>query len=726
MTTRLGDLLDDARRRTFVGRRGELAGFDDMLAGRSPRRVLLVHGPGGIGKTTLLLEFRTRAREAGRTVVLLDGREVDPSPDGFRNAVGSALPDGTVLPGEAVLLVDGYEQLGPIDGWLRQEFLPALPADGVVVLAGREAPAAPWRSDPGWRSVVGVHHLGDFDEAESGELLERAGVAPPDRPQLVRLGRGHPLAMALLADAALTGAVPDSLAEVPDLISALLESLLRETALRDAPAGARMTGLAACARAWLTTEDLLREVVGAEAGEVWAWLARRPFVTCGPNGLFPHDLARDVLDAEFDRRWPERYRALHRVVHDHVAANLRSAAGPDRQMLAQHLLYLHRRSPLTGVMTSLRAHGSVAVVPARREDHEQALSFVMKFEGSQSARLAGRWFAEQPDGLSVVRDGGGVASFCFHVIHPTGSPLEDADPVIRSALDHAARQGPARPGEQIYVARFLAARREHQSGPYAVLAGAVSSLLEWVSRPLAWSFIAIIDDAFWGSFFEYLAFTRQFEVEFGGLTHVVYGIDWRRLPFGTWLGLMNERGHSGGTGPPPASLLRPPPLDRARFAAAVRSALQDLRRPERLAASPLMGSSLAAAPGGPGSGSGGPGSGVGFGSGGPGSGGLGFDGPSAERLGSTLENAVDGLGDESLRAVLRRTFVRGAPTQEAAAEVLGLPFSTYRRHLAKAIEQLTDVLWAVEIGEVRLPGQPGLRAGPGWTEQGLSTNWPGD
>jgi hypothetical protein len=61
MATRLGDLLDDARRRTFVGRRRELASFDDVVLGRSARRVLLVHGPGGIGKTTLLLEYRTRA-----------------------------------------------------------------------------------------------------------------------------------------------------------------------------------------------------------------------------------------------------------------------------------------------------------------------------------------------------------------------------------------------------------------------------------------------------------------------------------------------------------------------------------------------------------------------------------------------------------------------------------------------------------------------------------------
>jgi hypothetical protein len=649
--------------------------------------VLLGHGPGGIGKTTLLLEFRRRAREAGRAVQLLDGREIDPSPEGFGNAVRGALPTG------AVLLVDGYEQLGPIDGWLRQEYLPALPADCVVVLAGREAPGPPWRSDPGWRSVVGVHRLGDFDEAESGELLERAGVAAADRPPLVRLGRGHPLAMALLADVAATGTVPDRLAEVPDLISALLESLvrgtaLRETALGDAPADAHLTGLAACATAWLTTEDLLWEVVGTEAGEVWGWLARRPFVSCGPNGLFPHDLARDVLDAEFERRWPERYRALHRVVHDHVAASLRSAAGPDRQMLAQHLIYLHRRSPFTAVISSLRAQGSAAVVPGRREDHEQATSFVMNFEGPQSARLAERWFAERPEGLSVVRDGEGVASFCYHVIHPTGSPLEDSDPVTRSVLDFAARQGPARPGEQIYVARFLAARREHQRDPYAVLAGAVSSLLEWVSRPLAWSFIAIVDDAFWGPFFEYLAFIRLLEVEFGGLTHVIYGNDWRRLPVGPWLGLMNERGHSGGTGPPPAALLRPPPLDRARFAAAVRSALPDLRRPDRLAGSPLMGSSLAAASG----------------------------GPDAERLGSTLTDAIEWLGDQArgdqLRAALRCTFVRGAPTQEAAAELLGLPFSTYRRHLARALEQVTDLLWAVEIGEARLPAA-GRRGGPG-------------
>ena len=95
---RLGDVLDEARRRTFVGRDAELSRFDDALGGRSPRRVFLLHGVGGIGKSTLLGEFRERAMAAGRPTVLLDGREIDPSPDGLRAALARSLdPRGPLL-----------------------------------------------------------------------------------------------------------------------------------------------------------------------------------------------------------------------------------------------------------------------------------------------------------------------------------------------------------------------------------------------------------------------------------------------------------------------------------------------------------------------------------------------------------------------------------------------------------------------------------------------------
>ena len=65
---------------------------------------------------------------------------------------------------------------------------------------------------------------------------------------------------------------------------------------------------------------------------------------------------------------------------------------------------------------------------------------------------------------------------------------------------------------------------------------------------------------------------------------------------------------------------------------------------------------------------------------------------------TTVGRLADEPKGDQLRAVLNRTFVRAAPSQEAAAEVLGLPFSTYRRYLARATARLVDLLWAVEVG----------------------------
>src|SRR3954453_6513931 len=92
---RLAEVLDEARRRTFVGRDDELTRFGEALDGRSPRRVFLVHGVGGIGKSTLLGGFPARALAAGRPAVLLDGRELDPSPQAVRAALAraAALPE---------------------------------------------------------------------------------------------------------------------------------------------------------------------------------------------------------------------------------------------------------------------------------------------------------------------------------------------------------------------------------------------------------------------------------------------------------------------------------------------------------------------------------------------------------------------------------------------------------------------------------------------------------
>ncbi|HVE28490.1 MAG TPA: ATP-binding protein, partial [Mycobacteriales bacterium] len=196
----LSAVLDDARRRGFVGRAPELRSFTAALAGTESARVLFVHGPGGIGKSTLLDELRRRAVQAQRPALLLHGRDLGGSIEDVASAV-AALPDG---PGP-VLLVDGYELLTRLDRWFREHLLPSLPADSVVVLAGREPPDAAWSADPGWRQLLRRLDLAVLPPAESVELLCRLGVPEDQRGRLAALGRGHPLTLTLLAEACAGG-----------------------------------------------------------------------------------------------------------------------------------------------------------------------------------------------------------------------------------------------------------------------------------------------------------------------------------------------------------------------------------------------------------------------------------------------------------------------------------------------------------------------------------------
>jgi hypothetical protein len=670
--TNLAAVIDDARRQAFVGRSAELARFDEILRGESPARVLFVHGPGGIGKTALLDQFRMRARAAGRMPVSIDGRDVDCSADGLVAAFNRVV--AATAAGADLLVLDGYERFGPIDSWVRSEFLPSLDAGMVVVLACREPPGALWRTDPGWRTVAAVQPLDALSTAESIDLLERAGVPQPVVGRLATLGRGHPLTLALLADAAATGrGVPENIADAPDLVRTLVAQVVGEV-----PSEAHATGLAVCAHAWLTTEDLLRRAVGSEAPAVWAWLESRSFVTRAGDGLCPHDLVRDVLDADLRQRSPDGYLRVHRIVHEHVMACLRRPDTADRQLWAHHKLWLHRRSPLSSAYWATHDHGSASVVDGELDDHRTVVDLIERFEGEASASLAEHWLAVQPENLSVIRSSTGLASFLFPVVYPTDQSLCDADPVVRAILDYAAATSPARPGEQVWIGRFFGGAAAYQHDPYGVVIGAVVGTIEWVTRPLAWTFVVSVDPGFWGPGFSYIGFTEQLVADLAGCHYTVYGIDWRRLPLDAWIDLLGRRELTGESGPAPANMLRPPPLGRVPFEAAVRAALRDLHRPDRLRANPLMGSKLA----------------------------FGCAGADVDGLCATIRAGIDQIGREPraepLQRVLDRTYVRAVPTQEAAAEVLCLSFSTYRRHLVKAIERLTDLLWAAEIGQVRL------------------------
>jgi hypothetical protein len=217
----VGDRLRRARRRRFVGRGAEIELFRSALVD-GDFSVLFLHGPGGVGKSALLGEMADAARELGVTPVQVDARTMTPEPAVFLRAVET--PDE-----RHAVLIDTYELLAPLDDWVREQFVPGLPADALVVIAGRDAPSARWVADAGWHELLRAVSLRDLSPDDTRAYLEVEGVPAELHERVLRLAHGHPLTLSLLVDMIRRRQdVPGALGGVPDVVRALLGRLAEE------------------------------------------------------------------------------------------------------------------------------------------------------------------------------------------------------------------------------------------------------------------------------------------------------------------------------------------------------------------------------------------------------------------------------------------------------------------------------------------------------------------
>src|SRR5262249_30735769 len=172
----------DERAGALIGRERERAALLDLVERDMPL-VAIVHGIAGVGKSMLLQAAAVDARARGTLVTALDGRTFEPTERGFLRSLGSALgtPLATIadgagaLAGDArvLLMIDTHEQLRILDTWMRQSFVPALPQNVRLLLAGRDTPSA-WQRDLG--DLLRTIRLDNLSDEAARTLVRRAGA----------------------------------------------------------------------------------------------------------------------------------------------------------------------------------------------------------------------------------------------------------------------------------------------------------------------------------------------------------------------------------------------------------------------------------------------------------------------------------------------------------------------------------------------------------------------
>lgn len=686
---RLANRLTEARQQHFVGRRAELELFRAALSRDVPDfAVLHLYGPGGMGKTTLLREFARIAEEAGRPHILLDGRHLDASPVGFLTALQMALtlpPEQSPLAVLAALphlalLLDTYELLMPLDSWLRESFLPELPEQAIVVIAGRQPPPATWRTDGGWGDLTRIISLRNLRPDESETYLRGQGLAEGQIAHVLGVTYGHPLALSLAADLLRQNQDANTfdLKQDPDIVRLLLERFVA-----DVPNPIFRQALEICAHAFTTDEALLAHCLGQEhAYAAFQWLRDLSFIEQGPLGLFPHDLARELLETDLRWRNLPRFRELHFQVRHYIIRQIQVSSGPAQQHTAYALLFLHRNNPFMRPYFEWQSFGELYIDMAQPADMPAVEAMIRRHQGEASVAVYYYWRGRAESTLYLFRAANRAIVGFGHTLDISQVTADDlaADPAVQAAITHLQATAPPRPGDVILYLRNWMDAEHYQMSPIINSLGSIVCLRLFLSTPrLAYTFSAESESDYYAPMYDYLrmplAPTAGFVMD--GQSFGVFVHDWRAEPVAEWLDIMGEQELQDEI---TALESRPLPsqtivLSEPEFAEAVRQALRDIHRSDLLAQNPLLHSRcLVDRTDQP---------------------------PTPADLQRLLREAVETLAatpkTQKQYRVLWRTHIEPAPTQEAAAELLDLPFGTYRYQLSKAIEKIITWLWQREL-----------------------------
>ena len=459
MGPRTLQLMLDQRAGALIGRGPERAALLELVDRDMPL-VAIVHGIAGVGKSMLLHAAAVDARARGTLVVALDGRMFEPTERGFLTSLGNALatPLATTadaagaLAGDArvLVMIDTHEQLGLLDAWLRQSFVPALPHNVRLLLAGRDAPSA-WQRDLG--DLVRTIRLDNLSDEAARTLLRRAGVGDPVAGRVARVARGHPLSLQLAAGA---------LAERPGLPpeDAALGPMVEQLARLYVDGLDRMTrrALDAASVVRRTTLTLLEAMLADDdPAELFGALRALPFVELGAEGLVIHDTVRVATSALLQASDPARHRAHRRAAWARLRAELRTAGRSDLWRYTADMLYLVE-NPIVRDAFFPSGSDEFTIEPASAADRAALAAISAAQQGPEATALVEAWWRAAPDAFRVVRDATGAVHGFSSLCQPqdVSRSLLRTDPVTSAWMEHL-RRAPVPSGQRVLFNRHVLA-----------------------------------------------------------------------------------------------------------------------------------------------------------------------------------------------------------------------------------------------------------------------------
>ena len=404
----------------------------------------------------------------------------------------------------------------------------------------------------------------------------------------------------------------------------------------------------------------------------------------GRSGISPHDLAREVLDTELRWRNPDRHRVLIQRASEYYDSHLQQTTGQQQRMMLHNHVFLHRAHAAVRPFFEWQEIGHLIPGLARKHEIDALVAMVALHEGSESARIAALWFSRQPQGVSVIRDADKhIAGFAAAIaLHEATEEQIQSDPAACAVWNYMQQQAPLQSDEGAMFFRFWMAQETYQN-PSPTQSLIFLTLMQHllVVPKLAFTAMVCADPLFWEPIFTYTDMP-WLPVDFAvsGRSYGIFAHDWRIRPLQDWLAMLSsaEVTNSNQAVSSPVNN-KPIVLSHVQFAHEVRAVLRKFQSPSALYQSPLLHSRLLSSR-------------------------VGINATIPEKvaeLQTTIREACSEVEssprETKFYRALYHTYLHGASTQEQVAEVLDLPFSTYRRHLTAGVNRLIAILWQKEM-----------------------------